>query len=216
MCGRLTLTRPDLDEVARAFGAEVDAESARLYRPRWNVAPTQDHWIVRVERGAPRIVPARFGIAGLDGRPLVNARAETAGDLRTFRDAFLGDRCVVPADGFYEWQGGRHDRTPLWFHAPDGALLLLAGLAFERDGERRFVIVTTAANERMRPVHDRMPALLSRDAAVAWLERADPALLRPAPDAWLAAREVSHRANDPGQDDPALLEAAPRRQLTLL
>lgn len=216
MCGRLTLTRPDLDDVARAFGAEIEAESAHGYRPRWNVAPTQDHWIVRVEGGARRVVPARFGIAGCDGRLLVNARAETAADLRTFRDAFLDARCVVPADGFYEWQGGRRDRTPLWFHAPDGALLLLAGLAFERDGERRFVVVTTAANERMRPVHDRMPALLSRDAAVAWLQRADPSLLRPAPEAWLAAREVSPRVNDPREDGPALLEAAPRRQLTLL
>lgn len=171
---------------------------------------------MRAEGGAPRVVPARFGLEVRKGHLVINARAETAADLRIFRDAFQGGRCVVPADGFYEWQGGRGDRTPLWFHAPDGGLLLFAGLAFERDGCRRFVILTTAANERMRSVHDRMPALLSRDEAVAWLEHPDAALLRPAPEAWLSAREVSSRVNDPEEDGPALIEAAPRRQLTLL
>ncbi len=217
MCGRFTLTRPDLDEVACAFGVEVEAESARLYRPRWNVAPTTGHWMLRLDRGAARLVPARFGTEGHGGRLVINARAETAADLRTFRDAFRSDRCVVPADGFYEWRGSRTDRTPLWFHAPDRGLLFLAGLAFERGGDRSFVLLTTAANGTMRPVHDRMPALLSREGAAAWLRRPDATLLRPAPEAWLTARAASPLVNDVANDCPALLDAPPpRRQLDLL
>jgi putative SOS response-associated peptidase YedK len=124
---------------------------------------------------------------------------------------------VVPADGFFEWQGGRGDRRPLWFHAPAGGLLLFAGLAFEHQGTRSFVILTTSANDLLRPLHDRMPALLSREAAEAWLSHPDERLLVPAPESALVSREVSERVNDVANDGPELLEApAPRRQLTLV
>jgi putative SOS response-associated peptidase YedK len=165
MCGRFTLTRPDLDELVREFGGEVDAETARLYRPRWNFAPTNSHVILELADATKRLVPARFGLDAPGGRLVINARSETAATLRTFRNAFAHERCVVPADGFYEWQGSREDRRPLWFHAPGSGLLLFAGLAFEHQGERSFVILTTAANDLLRPIHDRMPALLSFDGA---------------------------------------------------
>lgn len=216
MCGRFTLTTADVHALARALRAEVDAELARLHRPRWNVAPTDDHWVVVLERGRRVLRRARFGVESPGGRLVINARSETAPGLPTFRAAFEGGRCLVPADGFFEWQGGRSERRPVWFHPPGGGLLLLAGLLVERPASG-FVILTTAANALLAPLHDRMPALLSPPAAEAWLSRPDPALLAPAPEGWLARREVSDAVNLVANDGPELLEApAPRRQLKLL
>ena len=217
MCGRFTLASRDVEQVARALAAEVDPESARLYRPRWNIAPTDQHWIVRLEGGRRRMVPARFGFRGRDGRVVINARSETAARLPMFREPFADGRCVVPADGFYEWQGGRGERHPLWFHDPAGQLVSFAGLAAERDGELAFVILTTTAAGVVREVHDRMPVVLWAGAAQAWLSRAEPALLAPAPDGLLVARAVSTKVNVVANDGPELLDPpAPRQQLKLL
>jgi putative SOS response-associated peptidase YedK len=218
MCGRFTLTSGDVHDVARALAAQVDRERARLYRPRWNVAPSDEHWIVRLDkRGRRHLAPARFGLELPGGRVVINARSETAARLPLFRQAFAEGRCLVPADGFYEWQGGRGDRRPRWFHDPAGGLLTFAGLAFENRGALDFVILTTAANELLRPVHDRMPVLLSPDSADAWLARPDRGLLTPAPDGLLAARAVSARVNSVANDGPELLEPPPPpRQLKLV
>ena len=217
MCGRFTLTLADVDVLARELAAEVERESARTYRPRWNIAPTDRHWILRLDGGVRRLVPARFGLDGPSGRLQINARSETAAELRAFRGAFRSARCVVPADGFFEWRGGQGDRRPLWFHHPAGGLLLLAGLFFDQAAGPAFVILTTAANDLVRPVHDRMPVLLSRDMATAWLSGRDGASLAPAPGGALASREVSSLVNDVAHDGPELLDApAPPRQLTLV
>jgi putative SOS response-associated peptidase YedK len=212
MCARFTLASHDVELVARALAAEVDPESARLYRPRWNVAPTDKHWIVRLEGGGRRMVPARFGFRGRDGQVVINARSETAG-----RQPFADGRCIVPADGFYEWQGGRGERRPLWFHDPAGELVSFAGLAAECDGELAFVILTMAAAGVVAEVHDRMPVVLSATGAQAWLSGAEPALLAPAPEGALVAREVSTKVNVVANDGPDLLDPpAPRQQLKLL
>jgi putative SOS response-associated peptidase YedK len=146
MCGRFTLTTHEVDDLARALAAEVDRERARFYRPRWNVAPSDEHWIVRLDDARRRrMVPARFGFEGPGGQLLINARGETAAQLPSFRRAFAEGRCLVPADGFYEWTGSRADRRPLWFHDPAGKLLLFAGLATEHTGSLAFVILTTTA-----------------------------------------------------------------------
>jgi putative SOS response-associated peptidase YedK len=217
MCGRFTLTTTNLDELARGFGAEVEAEIARRYRPRWNIAPTNTHPVLKFEDGVIRVVLARFGVDVPGGRLVINARSETAAELRTFRQAFQNSRCVVPADGFFEWQGSRGDRRPQWFHDPAGGLLFFAGLAFKDHEARAFVVLTTPANGLVSPTHSRMPALLSRDAAHAWLAGPDRALLAPAPDDALVSREVSSLVNDVANDGPALLDApAPKRQLTLV
>ena len=134
-----------------------------------------------------------------------------------FREPFADGRCIVPADGFYEWQGGRGERHPLWFHDPAGQLVSFAGLAAERDGELAFVILTTTAAGVVREVHDRMPLMLSAGAAQAWLSRVEPALLAPAPDGLLVARAVSTKVNVVANDGPELLDPpAPRQQLKLL
>ncbi len=217
VCGRFTLSTRDVHDLARALRAEVDLEAARLHRPRWHVAPTDEHWIVRLEGGRRVLRRARFGVDAPGGRLVINARSETAAERRSFRDALRGGRCVVPADGFFEWQGGRAERRPVWFHPANGGLVLFAGLLLERPGPPAFVILTTAANSTVAPLHDRMPALLSTEGAGEWLARPDPALLAPAPERWLAAREVSDRVNAVANDGPELLERpAPARQLKLL
>ncbi len=217
MCGRFTLTTDDVHELARALRAEVAAELARLHRPRWNVAPTDEHWVVLLEGKRRVLRRARFGVEAPGGRLVINARSETAPTLRAFRAAFQAGRCLVPADGFYEWRGGRSERRPCWLHPVGGGLLLLAGLAVERQGRLGFVILTTPANRLVAPLHDRMPALLAPDGAAAWLAHPDPSLLAAAPEGWLAVREVSAAVNAVANDGPELLErAAPARQLKLL
>ena len=127
MCGRFTLTTRDVHELARALRAEVDTELAPLHRPRWNVAPTDDHWIVVLEHGRRVLRRAPFGVEAADGRLVINARSETAAALPTFRAAFQEGRCLVPADGFFEWQGGRSGRRPVWFHPPGGGRRRISG-----------------------------------------------------------------------------------------
>ncbi len=209
MCGRFTLTVADVAELARELSAELDRLRAGDYRPRYNVAPTDGHWVVRRVDGGRRLSPARFGFTVPGRAPLINARAETAERLATFRRPFREGRCLVPADGFYEWTGPAGARRPLWFHPSGGGLLLLAGLWREEKGELAFVILTTPAGPDVARIHDRMPAVLSADAAEAWLERPDAALLAPAPEGWLRSREVSPRVNAVANDDPGLLDPLP-------
>lgn len=218
MCARFTLTRPDLSGVARLLGADVDPADAAAHRPRYNVAPSQEAFVARADGGRTRLQPARFGFPGRQGQFVVNARSETAGRLPMFRQAFREGRCVVPSDGFYEWRGAAGKRQPLWYHRPDGGLVLMAGLArTAEDGRLEFVILTTPANGEVRDVHDRMPALLSPEEASAWLARPEPALLRPAPEGGLLARPVSPRVNSVANDDADCLASPPQpRQLRLL
>lgn len=218
MCGRLTLTVPDLSAVADEIEARLEPADAALYRPRYNAAPSDQHFIVRAEQGARRLLPARWGFAGAHGQLLINARGETAGQRPRFRDALARGRCLVPADGFFEWTGPRNDRRPLWFRLRDrGAqgLFFFAGL-FEvgedgaSPGAPRFVILTSAANGLVSPAHDRMPVILDRHRARRWLDAPDPALLAPAPDALLVATEVSPRVNAVANDDPGCIAPVPR------
>ncbi|HUK65752.1 MAG TPA: SOS response-associated peptidase [Anaeromyxobacteraceae bacterium] len=216
MCGRFTLTASEVDEVARSLSAEVDRAEALLYRPRWNVAPTEAHFIVELECGRRVMRRARFGFCGRGGKTVVNARSESAATLPLFRRAFGERRCLIPADGFYEWQGGRAERRPLFFSRTGGGLLLFAGLAEGEGDHLAFVILTTPANALLGAVHDRMPALLSPDGAKAWLARGEKSLLAPAPEEWLTCREASPRVNRVGNDGPELLAPPPRQQLRLL
>lgn len=213
MCGRITLTLPDLDTVAAALEASVAPEDALLYRPRWNGAPTDRLFILVPGR---RLVPALWGFPG----GLINARSETAASLPAFRDAFAHRRVVVPADGFYEWKGPRGDRRPVWFRPREGGLLFLAGLAGTApDGRPSFVVLTTEAAGPVAELHDRMPVLLRRESTQGWLDRADASLLVPAPPDFLTATEVSTRVNTVANDDPACVlppaPPPPKRQLSL-
>jgi putative SOS response-associated peptidase YedK len=208
MCGRMTLSRRDLDEVADELEAVYPPEMADLHRPRFNVAPTDSHPMLRLRggAGARELVPALWGL-GLPGRGplLINARSETAAVKDSFREAFVHRRCVIPADGFYEWEGQGPDRRPFWIRSPGPRLLLFAGLYGEERGELRFTILTTAANPDVAALHDRMPALLSGDQVMTWLRDGSPSVLHPALPGSLVATPVSRRVNSVKNDDPACL-----------
>lgn len=230
MCGRFTLTRGDFEELAALVGAEALPEHAALYRPRYNIAPTDQHWIVRMKLEQRQLLPAKWGLVNSwakdakDAARQINARAESALKRPAFRDAFVHRRCAVPADGFFEWIGTKEARRPIWFHSPHGDLLLFAGL-YESwldpqtsEWQRTFTILTTEPNRVVEPVHDRMPVILLPERVDEWLHVPPQnavagaeklmALLRPAPDEALVATEVSRRVNAVANDDPACLEPA--------
>jgi putative SOS response-associated peptidase YedK len=215
MCGRMTLTKRDLAEIADELAAVFDPESAATYRPRYNLAPTDPHFVLRVAPGGQRrLEPARWGLVVPGRPPLFNARAESAAFKPPFRDAWRDGRCVVPADGFYEWRSADGQRQPLWFHRRDGKLLLLAGLC----AGGRFTVLTTTPNALLATVHDRMPAVLTEEEAAAWLAAPSPRLLHPAAEDLLEGRPVSTRVNAVRNDDPECLAPPPAqpRQLTLV
>ncbi len=227
MCGRFTLTRRDFDALAAELGAEAAPELAARYRPRYNIAPTDWHWLVRTKLDVRQLLPARWGLVNSwahDAKGAarqINARAETAAKSRAFGEAFLARRCVIPADGFFEWTGSKANRRPIWYHAPHGGLLLFAGLyeswmdPATREWMRTFTILTTDANDTVAPVHDRMPVILSPERVDDWLyvpaedreRQAAPAaeLLRPAAADAIVATPVSPRVNSVANDDEACL-----------
>ncbi|MBI3722925.1 SOS response-associated peptidase, partial [bacterium] len=179
-------------------------------KPRYNVAPTDAHWIVRESEGARRLSGAAWGLRKGGGPLAINVRSENVG-RGAFKTAFRERRCLVPADGFFEWTGKPKARKPIWFHRSKGGLLLLAGLyEEEKPGKLGFTILTAAANELIAPVHDRMPLMLSEERARAWLEEASLELLRPADAGPLVATAVSPRVNSVKNDDPGCL--APETQ----
>jgi len=208
MCGRFTLTMPDFDELARLLGVSYDTRLAARYRRRYNVAPSDAHWIVTPEGETGRtILPAQWGY-GSKKLPVV--RGELA--PRQFKRAFGSGRCLVPADGFFEWTGEKGARVPHWFHpaAPNG-LILLAGLCSEGPEGFGFTLLTTQPNGTVKPVHDRMPVLIPFDKADRWLRGDNDeafAFIRPAPDDLLVDTVVSNRVNSARNDDPECLAPA--------
>jgi putative SOS response-associated peptidase YedK len=227
MCGRITQQRPS-SELADIFGAEDLAEEPG---GRFNVAPT-DQAAVVVQRDERRALTSyRWGLiphwseSPNTGNRMFNARAESIDHTPAFRYAFQKRRCLVPADAFYEWRRsvdarGKTVRQPFAVVRQDGRPLALAGLwAGWKDDDtgeiiRSFTIVTTAANDLMRPIHDRMPVVVPESAWERWLDptRTEaPALaelkglLVPAEDGWLEAYPVSRRVNDVRNDDPTLV-----------
>ena len=212
MCGRITLTTPDVHAVAAALEAQVTPEAARLYKPRYNAAPTDTHFVVTRER---LLVPAVWGFAG-GGRATASpapGRRPQAGALvinARSEKGLKGAPVIVAADGFYEWSGPARARQPVWFRPRGGGLLYLAGAA-ERlpDGRLAFVVLTTEAEGLVARIHDRMPLMLARDAIARFLAGEIPAAVCD-----LTATEVSAKVNDVRNDDPSLLE--PPRQLSLL
>jgi putative SOS response-associated peptidase YedK len=219
MCGRFTQQRSD-HELAQWFEAE-----ALLDDPggRFNVAPTDPVSIV-VEKDDRRAITAyRWGLVPFwakdrsIGSRHINARAETLASSSVFRESFARRRCLVPADGFYEWRRDPGRRQPFVFRRIDRAPLAFAGLwSGWRDratceGLRTMTIVTTGANELMAPIHDRMPVVLPPEAWSLWL---DPTLediaelqglLVPAPEADLEAFAVETLVNNVRNNGPELI-----------
>lgn len=220
MCGRFTL-RIDGELISIEWGWTKRLPT----HPRFNIAPTQPVWAVRYEDGEARPVELRWGLIpswAKDpsiGNRMINARAETLLEKPAFRQAFAKRRCLVLADGFYEWQGkGKGAKQPFWFRRADGGLITFAGLWeqwISPDGEpiETCTIITTGCNAILRPVHDRMPAIIAPADRPVWLDCTNPVstaalLLAPAPDDLLVATPVSTAVNSPANDSAALIEEA--------
>ena len=231
MCGRYTSTTP-LADLARFFA--VDRVVADDLGPRYNVAPTEEVYAVAVRHGERRLGVLRWGLvpgwaeSPAVGSRMINARAETLLDKAAYRKAFARRRCLVPADGFYEWQtaGGGGSKRPWYLARADGAPLAFAGLweswrapargtpgSGADDG--RIVscaIVTTVANDVLAPIHPRMPAILGPETWDRWLDpdHDDVASLQgmlvPAPEGLLVPRTVRPLVNAVANEGPALIE----------
>ena len=216
MCGRYSLTSPP-DAMRRAF--EITGALPNFAR-RYNIAPTQAAPVVRPTSGAPgrELALLRWGLVpswskGPDHRySMINARAETVRSKPAYRAAFLHRRCLVPADGFYEWRREPDGKQPYRIALTNEETFAFAGL-WERwqeeggDEIESFTIIVTQANDTIRPIHDRMPVILPPDRHDLWLEggpgAADEAeaLLKPFHSLSVCAYPVSTFVNNPKNDD---------------
>ena len=200
MCGLYSF-RTSPEEARRLFGYLEPA----AFPPRPHVRPGEPVAIVRLEQDRRHLVLVRWGLVPSwaseirPGRALINARAETVNQKPSFRNAMKHRRCLVPADGFYEWRGKVAGRKQAFFiHRPDHGPIAFAGLWehwMSRDGSEieSMAIITTPANATLAPVHERMPAIIAPEAFADWLDcRRVPAgraagLLKPAADDLLVA-----------------------------
>lgn len=223
MCGRYVAASTPADLAAALGATEVEAEDLGA---RYNVAPTLPVYAAAESRGVRRLRTFRWGLVpswAKDpsiGSRFINARAESVADKPAFRTALARRRCLIPADGFYEWQRQGKKRQPFYLRARDGGLLVFAGLwevwkdpnGPEDDWLRTCAIVTTDANADVAGLHDRMPALLDPSVWDVWLDRDNQdaesvrGLLVPAPDGTLEVSPVSTAVNNVRHEGPELLD----------
>jgi len=219
MCGRFTLT------TSRAIIAELlGLKKVPTFEPRFNIAPSQPVLAVRLDPGSGEregtllkwgLIPSWAKEPGI-GESLINARAETVAEKPAFRSAFKKRRCLVLADGFYEWKRDMGGKTPYYFQLKDQSPFAFAGL-WERweKGEEPLescTLITTQANGVVGSVHDRMPVVLDPSRFARWLDpneqRVDvlKELLVPLPDDWMTAHPVSKLVNNPRNESPRCIE----------
>ena len=217
MCGRFAFYSPS-EAAAALFGVNASTE----VQPRYNIAPTQYIAAIRnAEQGERELVMLRWGLVPFwakdpsIGNRMINARAETVAEKPSYRNAFKHRRCLVLADGFYEWQRSGDAKTPYFISLASGAPFALAGLwenwTDKESGEslQTTTLITTAANEFMAPLHHRMPVILEADNAGEWLAGTgdlldDVAAITPPLQAW----PVDRRVNNARNEDDELIAAA--------
>ncbi|HEX5211176.1 MAG TPA: SOS response-associated peptidase [Pseudolabrys sp.] len=219
MCGRYTLTASP--EVLRALFAYVEQPN---FPPRYNIAPTQPIGIVRLVDGQRAFALVRWGFLPSwvkDPKTislLFNARGEGVIDKPAFRAAMKRRRCLIPADGFYEWQRTGERKQPFYVRAKSGVPLAFAGLWETWTGPNgeeldTAAIVTTRANKTLAPIHERMPVIVPPEAFDLWLNSngvdaaTAAALIAPAPDGLLEAYEISTAVNRTANDNARLIDA---------
>lgn len=222
MCGRFGLFA-ELEDLAGHFDFLAEPLQGS-YLPRWNIPPTSSVLTVLREGDTRAAGMMRWGLTpsrNRNNRPsprlLFNARAETIDQRQIFRNAFPGRRCLVPANGFYEWPAGTgQTKTPRWVSHRDGYPIAFASIWYSAqshdEDQGTCVIITTAANGLVAPIHDRMPVILHPEQYNAWLsEHTGPAELlallgsRDWPD--MSVREVSMAVNRVANDGPHLIDA---------
>lgn len=219
MCGRYTL-RSSLKQLADLF--HVGDVSLPLFDTRYNIAPTQEVLAVRQPDGR-ELVELKWGLVpswAKDpkiGYRMINARCESVAEKPSFRSAFKRRRCLIPADGFYEWKKtGDKTKQPYFVHLKDDQPFAFAGLweYWERDGEiiESCTVITTDANALMKPLHDRMPVILPAASYDEWLDPDNqatedlPRLLRPYPSEEMNAYSISTYVNSPKNRGPECIE----------
>lgn len=212
MCGRFSLTT-EPSKLAEHF----DLPTLPNLTPRYNIAPTQDIAVIRNgESGNKDLAMLHWGLVphwskGPDSRySMINARAETIAEKPSFREAFRKRRCLIPADGFYEWQPSKDGKQPFRITLPNEEPFAFAGLWESWRGEdgteiNSCTIIVTEANKQVRTIHDRMPVILSPKHYEVWLNHTDePAkllgLLKPY-EGNLTTHKVSRHVNNPANDD---------------
>jgi len=220
MCGRYTVT-----SAPAALRALFGYAEQPNFPPRYNVAPTQPIAIIRLADGKRQFALVRWGLLPSwvkDPKTftlLINARGESVVDKPAFRAAMKRRRCLIPADGFYEWQATGGRKRPFYVHAKSGAPLAFAGLWETWTGPNgeeldTAAIVTTRANKALEPIHDRMPVIVAPEAFELWLnsDKVDAetaaALIAPAPEDLLEAYEISPAVNRTANDNAKLIEPA--------
>jgi putative SOS response-associated peptidase YedK len=221
MCGRYVYRKIDLRRYGMPdVGPSFDEFSER---PRFNVAPRQFMPIVGVNSAGVRSVKlARWGLvpSWVKGKPKaepINARCETAATSAMFRQAIARRRCLVPADGFFEWQGSKPPKQPYFIHLRSDEPFAFGGVWERWRAEKNadlldtFTILTTSPNELMNPIHNRMPVIIARSDYDRWLDRTIEAegiadLLRPYPAEEMEAHAVGTRVNNVKNDAVDLLD----------
>ncbi|MEW6179023.1 MAG: SOS response-associated peptidase [Chloroflexota bacterium] len=220
MCGRFTLAL-DPEVLREAFGL---VETPAMWTPRYNIAPTQPVAVI-TDFAQPKLDFMRWGLVpswAKDisiGQKLINARAETIREKPSFRSAFSRRRCLIPADGFYEWKkAGRAVRSgaePYYFRLKGGLPFVFAGLwevwhSPEGDELKSCTIITTEANELVRNIHERMPVMFEIEEGWRWLQPLPVedllAMLKPFMAEKMEAYPVSRVVNDPNQDVPLCVQ----------
>jgi putative SOS response-associated peptidase YedK len=225
MCGRFVAASSP-DEIAQYFDAEAPEA---LLEPNYNVAPTTDVYAVLNDGGVRRVDAFHWGLVPIwakdpkVGSKMINARAETIATKNAFKPALKRRRCLIPADGFYEWKKipGQKRKQPHFIHSTDGEPLAFAGLwevwkGPDRQGDplRSCTIVTTSANETMAPLHDRMPVILPASKWEEWLDTGNEdldtlgKLLVPAERGIITHHPVSTDVNSVRNRGPALMDPA--------
>lgn len=223
MCGRFALIS-DTEQLVTQFGIAPETVAQMPPSvPRYNIAPTQPVTAVRLnDQGKRELTFFRWGLIpswSKDieiGSRLINARSETVTEKPSFRNAFKRRRCIIPADGFYEWQKRDNGKQPMFIHATDKRPFGLAGLWemwSDPDGSmlQTCTILTTQPNEMMAQIHNRMPVILEPEDYDMWLDPGDDPeqalhLLRPYPAAKMEAYPVSTTVNNPRNDAPECIE----------
>jgi putative SOS response-associated peptidase YedK len=222
MCGRIIQASGPL-RLAIVDGLDVRPDPRGNHPPRYNGAPGQEHLVIRVNRktGERSLDPIKWGLIPnwcddpKGGRKPINARSETVGTMPIFRDAYRARRCIVPVDGFFEWQVTTSGKQPYAIGMKDGAPFGIAGLwenwrAPSGEWVRTFAVLTVPANALLARLHDRMPAILDPQDYERWLsDEADPRdVLRTFPPDLVRMWPISDRVNSVRNNDVQLLEPA--------
>ncbi len=221
MCGRFTLRTP-AEQLALQFSCEIPTELA----PTYNAAPTQAVAAVRSEAGSPQFARLRWGLIPVwakdrsIGNRMINARAETVAEKPAFRAAFRARRCLILADGYFEWRKVGRAKQPYHIRMQDDVAFAMAGLWESWNDPQTSeplescTIITTEANRTTRPIHDRMPAILASPNWQIWLDpqQREPhvllPLLRPFDSASMVACPVDRWVNSPRNNDPRCIAPA--------